>query len=66
MGFCQSGLCAFDIVSCLEGDPRQQLQEFLAERWKGAESVLYDQQLRQEAFKAHLFKVYGIDHTGGD
>ena len=65
MGFCQAGLCAFDLAAALPGDPQQQLQEFLAERWKGAEAVLYDQQLRQEIFKAHLFKVYGIDHTGG-
>lgn len=65
MGYCQSGLCAFDIVSCMEGDPVQMLQDFLSERWKGEEAVLYDQQLRQEVFKSHLFKVYNIDHSGG-
>lgn len=65
MGYCQSGLCAFDIVSCMDGDPLQLLQDFLSERWKGEEAVLYDQQLRQEAFKAHLFKVYNVDHSGG-
>lgn len=66
MGYCQSGLCAFDIVSCMEGDPVQMLQDFLSERWKGEEAVLYDQQLRQEVFKSHLFKVYNIDHSGGN
>lgn len=66
MGYCQSGLCAFDIVACMEGDPAELLQDFLAERWKGEEAVLYDQQLRQEAFKSHLFKVYNIDHSGGN
>ena len=66
MGYCQAGLCAFDIVACMEGDPAKLLQDFLAERWKGEEAVLYDQQLRQEAFKSHLFKVYNIDHSGGN
>lgn len=64
MGFCQSGLCAFRLASALGSeDPISDVRQFLGERWKGVEPVLCGEQLRQEAFKAHLFKVYGIDHT---
>jgi glycerol-3-phosphate dehydrogenase len=65
MGFCQAGLCAFEMASVLDGDPVRQAEMFLQERWKGVEPVLRGDQLRQEAFKAHLFRVYGIDHTAG-
>lgn len=65
MGFCQAGLCAFGMASVLEGEPIGQAERFLKERWKGIEPVLRGDQLRQEAFKAHLFRVYGIDHTSG-
>jgi glycerol-3-phosphate dehydrogenase len=65
MGFCQAGLCAFGMASVLEGDPIGRAERFLTERWKGIEPVLRGDQLRQEAFKAHLFRVYGIDHTSG-
>ncbi len=65
MGFCQAGLCALRMASVLDGDPVGQAEQFLKERWKGIEPVLRGEQLRQEAFKAHLFRVYGIDHTVG-
>ncbi len=65
MGFCQAGLCAFGMASVLNGDPIDQAERFLKGRWKGIEPVLRGDQLRQEAFKAHLFRVYGIDHTVG-
>jgi glycerol-3-phosphate dehydrogenase len=66
MGFCQGGLCAFRLAGCLEeGDPLAGAERFLEERWKGLAPVLRGEQLRQEAFKAHLLRCYGIDHTGG-
>lgn len=66
MGFCQGGLCAFRLASFMgEGDPLAMAEAFLGERWKGIEPVLRGEQLRQEAFKAHLFHCFGIDHTGG-
>lgn len=64
MGYCQAGLCVFRMASALDaGEPRREIERFLAERWKGISPVLRGEQLRQEAFKAHLFKVHGIDHT---
>jgi len=45
------------------GEPRAEIERYLAERWKGISPVLRGEQLRQEAFKAHLFKVHGMDHT---
>lgn len=63
MGYCQAGLCAFRMASVLDGDPVARAGSFLAARWKGVEPVLAGQQLRQEAFKAHLFRLYGLDHT---
>jgi glycerol-3-phosphate dehydrogenase len=65
MGYCQAGLCAYRMTSVLEGDPIAQARTFLRARWKGIEPVLEGQQLQQEAFKAHLFRVYGIDHSSG-
>jgi glycerol-3-phosphate dehydrogenase len=63
MGFCQGGLCAFHLACALEGDPIIAAERFLAERWKGVAPVLRGDQLRQEAFKAHLFRSHGIDHS---
>jgi glycerol-3-phosphate dehydrogenase len=64
MGYCQAGLCAFKLASALGTDrPLDSTIKFLGERWKGLEPVLEGEQLRQEALKAHLFAVYGIDHT---
>lgn len=66
MGFCQGGLCAFRLASCLDtGDPLAEAEMFLEERWKGIAPVVQGEQLRQEAFKAHLLRCYGIDHTRG-
>ena len=62
MGYCQAGLCAMSMASAMGGGTRE-LCHYLAERWRGVEPVLFGEQLRQEAFKAHLLKVYGIDHT---
>ncbi|OPX62990.1 MAG: hypothetical protein A4E29_00444 [Methanomassiliicoccales archaeon PtaB.Bin134] len=45
------------------GEPRKEIDRFLAERWKGIAPVLRGEQVRQEAFKAHLFRSHGIDHT---
>ncbi len=64
MGFCQAGVCVFRMASALDTDrPQEEIERFLAERWKGVSPVLQGEQLRQEAFKAHLFRTYGIDHT---
>ena len=64
MGYCQAGLCAFRMASALTiDDPQAEVRRYLAERWKGIQPVLQGDQLRQEVFKAHLMKVYGIDHT---
>ena len=66
MGFCQGGLCALRLAGSLDGaDPLADAEGFLRERWKGTAPVLRGEQLRQEAFKAHLLRCYGIDHTGG-
>jgi glycerol-3-phosphate dehydrogenase len=66
MGFCQAGMCAFRLAGCLDdGDPLSRAEDFHEERWKGVAPVVRGEQLRQEAFKAHLFRCYGIDHTGG-
>jgi glycerol-3-phosphate dehydrogenase len=65
MGSCQGGLCAFRMASVLEGDPISMTEQYLRSRWKGIDPVLQGEQLHQEAFKAHLFRVYGIDHTSG-
>ena len=71
MGYCQAGLCIFRMASALDerddihNNIRKDISAFLVERWKGISSVLIGDQLRQEAFKAHLFTVYGIDHTSG-
>jgi len=62
MGYCQAGLCAMAMASAL-GQGRREVQAYYAERWKGVEPVLYGEQLRQEAFKSNLLRVYGIDHT---
>ncbi len=62
MGYCQAGLCAVSMASAL-GMGTRELRHYMGERWKGVEPVLFGEQLRQEAFKAHLMKVYGIDHT---
>ena len=60
MGYCQASLCAVAMISAL-GQGVEELQAYYGERWKGTEPVLFGEQLRQEAFKAHLLKVYGID-----
>ena len=66
MGFCQSGLCAFGLLSVVidysEREPLGLLGEYLGERWKGVEPVLKGEQLRQEVFKHCLLAgVYHLD-----
>lgn len=62
MGYCQAGLCAVNMASAMDQGARE-LQRYYGERWRGVEPVLFGEQLRQEMFKAHLLKAYGIDHT---
>jgi len=58
MGYCQSGLCALKMLSVaapgLQQDPKEALEVFLTERWKGLRPVLKGEQLRQEVFKSYL------------
>ncbi len=58
MGYCQSGMCALQVLSPLaartEQDPKRMLEEFLSERWKGLCPVLEGDQLRQEVLKRYL------------
>jgi glycerol-3-phosphate dehydrogenase len=58
MGYCQSGMCAMQVLSPLatrtEQDPKRLLEDFLSERWKGVCPVLEGTQLRQEVLKRYL------------
>jgi glycerol-3-phosphate dehydrogenase len=67
MGYCQSSLCAFKILSAarkdeLDENPMKLLEEFLAERRSGIEPVLKGEQLRQEIFRSYLLQgTYGLE-----
>lgn len=58
MGYCQSGMCALQVLSSLasktEEEPKRMLEDFLSERWKGLCPVLEGDQLRQEVLKRYL------------
>jgi len=58
MGYCQSGMCALQVLSPLasrtEQDAKRMLEDFLSERWKGLCPVLEGDQLRQEVLKRYL------------
>jgi glycerol-3-phosphate dehydrogenase len=71
MGYCQSSLCAFKILSAArKGEPeqnaRQLLEDFLAERRNGIEPVLQGEQLRQEIFRSYLLQgTYRLERGVG-
>ena len=61
MGYCQSSLCAFRILSAamkeeFAGNAKGLLEDFLAERRSGIEPVLEGEQLRQEIFRSYLLQ----------
>jgi glycerol-3-phosphate dehydrogenase len=69
MGYCQAGMCVTRVLSVLDEwgeDPLPLLQDFLDERWKGVQPVLFDNQLRQELLKVQLFKSLSLERKGGD
>jgi glycerol-3-phosphate dehydrogenase len=71
MGFCQSSLCAFKILSAaMKDEPevgaRKLLDDFLAERRRGIEAVLDGEQLRQEIFRSYLLQgTYRLERGSG-
>lgn len=71
MGFCQSSLCAFKILSAakkgeFDQNARQLLEDFLAERRSGIEQVLEGEQLRQEVFRSYLLQgTYRLERGVG-
>ena len=71
MGYCQSSLCAFRILSAArqhesEAITRKLLEDFLAERRRGIETVLDGEQLRQEIFRSYLLQgTYRLERGAG-
>jgi hypothetical protein len=71
MGFCQSSLCAFKILSAArkedaDEDSKRMLEDFLAERRSGIEPVLEGEQLRQEIFRSYLLQgTYRLERGTG-
>lgn len=70
MGPCQGGFCSLraagvlhELASPLPRQTNQALQDFLQERWKGLQPVLWGQQLRQERLDELIFlSLLNIDH----
>lgn len=62
MGYCQAGLCALRLAATLDMGMGE-VSAYYRARWRGVEPVLRDHQLRQELFKAHLLRTYGLDHS---
>lgn len=70
MGYCQAGMCAFGMASVMiehsNEDPLEMIGQFLRERWRGVEPVLFGAQLRQEVFKRYLYDgVYQLESLLG-
>jgi len=71
MGYCQSSLCAFKILSAAkkgesDQNARQLLEDFLTERRNGIEPVLEGEQLRQEIFRSYLLQgTYRLERGEG-
>jgi glycerol-3-phosphate dehydrogenase len=70
MGYCQAGLCIFDMASVMmehsNEEPLDLIGQYLRERWKGVEPVLFGSQLRQEVFKRYLYDgVYQLESLLG-
>jgi len=68
MGYCQGGLCAYNMVSAMldhsDEPPLKMLKNFRKERWKGIQPVLFGDQLRQEVFKLYFDTSLGISDGG--
>jgi hypothetical protein len=63
-------LCIFDMASVMmehtNEDPLDLIGQYLRERWKGVEPVLFGSQLRQEVFKRYLYDgVYQLESLLG-
>jgi glycerol-3-phosphate dehydrogenase len=70
MGYCQSSLCAFKMLSAARREEfqnaKQMLEDFLAERRNGIEAVLEGEQLRQEIFRSYLLQgTYRLERGVG-
>jgi glycerol-3-phosphate dehydrogenase len=71
MGYCQSSLCAFKILSAaskgkFDQNAKRLLEDFLAERRNGIEPVLEGEQLRQEIFRSYLLEgTYRLERGVG-
>ena len=72
MGYCQSSLCAFKILSAArkensDENSRRLLEDFLAERRRGIEPVLEGEQLRQEIFRSYLLQgTYRLEREAAE
>jgi glycerol-3-phosphate dehydrogenase len=70
MGYCQAGMCGFGMAAVMiehsNEDPLEMIGQFLRERWRGVEPVLFGPQLRQEVFKRYLYDgVYQLESLLG-
>lgn len=70
MGYCQAGMCGFGMAAVMiehsNEDPLEMIGQFLRERWRGVEPVLFGPQLRQEVFKRYLYDgVYQLESLIG-
>ncbi|MGH9247627.1 MAG: anaerobic glycerol-3-phosphate dehydrogenase subunit GlpA [Acidimicrobiales bacterium] len=71
MGPCQGGFCIYRATGILHGLERlsgpaagRSLREFLQERWKGVQPILYGDQLRQARYDDWVFQgILDVAHT---
>jgi glycerol-3-phosphate dehydrogenase len=74
MGPCQGGFCIYRATGILHGLQKvpstvanRSLLDFVQERWKGAQPVLYGDQLRQARFDEWIFQgLLDVGHLPGD
>jgi glycerol-3-phosphate dehydrogenase len=71
MGPCQGGFCMYRATGILHGRQRlagaaanRSLRDFLQERWKGVQPILYGDQLRQACYDDWVFQgVLDVEHV---
>jgi glycerol-3-phosphate dehydrogenase len=74
MGPCQGGFCMYRATGILHGRQRlagaaanRSLRDFLQERWKGVQPILYGDQLRQACYDDWVFQgVLDVEHVPVD
>jgi len=74
MGPCQGGFCMYRATGIMHGVERmdgwaanRSLREFLQERWKGVQPILYGDQLRQARLDDWIFQgVLDVEHLPTD